>query len=162
MSLSRVSALALLMVSLGSGVALADSNPQFSLMLAQNQQNAPRMKRDRASLMQQLNLTPQQQQQLDAIRQGSSQQMSQRQQALRQAKQELAVLMQGTASDDTIRTKHSQVAQLQQEVENLRFENMLKMRTVLTPAQRQQFAQLMQQRRENHRNRAGNTTGQQQ
>lgn len=160
MSLSRVSALALLMVSLGSGVALADSNSQ-SLLLAQNQQNAPVMKRDRASLMQQLNLTPQQQQQLDTIRNNSRQQMSQRKQALRQAKQELGNLMAGTADENTIRAKYNQVQQLEQEMANLRFDSMLKMRTVLTPAQRQQFAQLMQQRRENYRNRAGNRTGQQ-
>ncbi|HEY9874128.1 MAG TPA: periplasmic heavy metal sensor, partial [Candidatus Obscuribacterales bacterium] len=118
MSLSRVSALALLMVSLGSGVALADSNPQFSLLLAQNQQNAPLMKRDRAGLMQQLNLTPQQQQQLDTIRNNSRQQMSQRKQALRQAKQELGNLMAGNTDENTIRAKYNQVQQLEQEMAN--------------------------------------------
>ncbi|HEY9860196.1 MAG TPA: periplasmic heavy metal sensor, partial [Candidatus Obscuribacterales bacterium] len=89
------------------------------------------------------------------------QQMSQRKQALRQAKQELGNLMAGNTDENTIRAKYNQVQQLEQEMANVRFESMLKMRTVLTPAQRQQFAQLMQQRRENYRNRAGNRTGQQ-
>jgi len=164
MSLGRVSAIALLMLSLGSAVALADTNPPSPQVFAQKPDGSMRPQRvgdsrgvsHRSRLMQELNLTQEQMQRLDALHQQSKKQMEQPRQALRQAKQDLANLMASNADENAIRAKHNQLQQLQQQMANVRFQNMLEMRKVLTPEQRQRFAQLMQQRRGNSRNRPGN------
>ena len=96
-----------------------------------------------------------QQQQLTAIRQKYQGQMEQLRDQLRQNQQELKTLMDGTASSDTILTKHNQVMGLRQQLDKLRFQSMLESRDVLNPDQRKQFAQLMDQRRENWRNKKG-------
>jgi len=156
MSLRRVSTIAVLILSLGTAVAFANSQAQQPQRVAQTQENLQRPRRgDPAGLMQALNLTQEQQQSLQRIRQQSKPQMDQRKQALRQAHQELRQMMQGTASTDEIRAKHQQVQQLRQQMENLRFENMLAMREVLTPEQRTKFAELMQQRHKKSHNRGG-------
>lgn len=51
-----------------------------------------------------------------------------------------------TASSE-VRRQHQQVQTLRQDLSDLRFESMLKMRNVLTPDQREEFAELMQERR---------------
>ena len=56
-------------------------------------------------------------------------------------------MMQGNASENDLRNKHQEIVSLRQQMGNLRFESMLEMRKVLTPEQRQQFVQLMQERR---------------
>jgi Spy/CpxP family protein refolding chaperone len=112
--------------------------------------------------MQELNLTQEQMQRLDALQQQSKKQMEQPRQALRQARQDLANLMASNADENAIRAKHNQLQQLQQQMANVRFQNMLEMRKVLTPEQRQRFAQLMQQRRGNSPNRAGSPRAPQQ
>jgi Spy/CpxP family protein refolding chaperone len=46
--------------------------------------------------------------------------------------------------------------QLRQQLENLGFESMLESRAILTPDQRQQFAQLMEKQRGKMRSKMGN------
>ena len=162
MSLGRVSAIALLMLSLGSAVAHADTHPQSPQLFAQKPDGAMRPPGARSRLMQELNLTQEQMQRLDALQQQSKKQMEQPRQALRQARQDLANLMASNADENAIRAKHNQLQQLQQQMANVRFQNMLEMRKVLTPEQRQRFAQLMQQRRGNSPNRAGSPRAPQQ
>jgi len=147
MSLRRVSAIAILILSLGTAVALADSQARSPHQIAQNQDNLQRPRGGNpAGLMQALNLSQEQKQKLETIRKQSQAQMGQRKQALRQAEQSLRQMMQGTDSADQLRAQHQQVQELRQQMENLRFENMLAMREVLTPEQRAKFAELMQQR----------------
>ncbi|MFN4280277.1 Spy/CpxP family protein refolding chaperone [Thermosynechococcus sp.] len=98
-----------------------------------------------------LNLTPEQRQRLQAVRQQYQSQMEQTRTQLRQAKAELRQMMSGNASEDQIRSKHQQVRQLDNQLASLRFESMLAMRGILTPEQRQALASQMQQRRRGNR-----------
>lgn len=145
MSFHRASVLAILMLSLGSAVALADSNPLSPQLIAQNQQ-APRQ-RGKEGLFQQLNLSQTQMQQMQQIRAKYKDQLNQQRQAVRQARQELTNLMAGSASADQIRAKHRQMTELRGRMEETQFNSMLEMREILTPEQRTKLSQLMQQRR---------------
>ncbi|GBF81274.1 Spy/CpxP family protein refolding chaperone [Aphanothece sacrum] len=106
-------------------------------------------------LMEQLNLSQTQVQQLQAIRQKYSGQMEPLQQQIRVKADELSQLMDGTASNDVIRSKHQEMLNLRQKMGNLRFESMLEMREILTRQQRREFGQLMQQRRQQMRGNQG-------
>ena len=151
MSLRRVSVMFAIMLSLGSAVALAPNSllPQAS---AQNTEEQRRPNRHQAKF-QELNLTPEQTQQIQTIESRYEDQMAQRKQAVRQAKQELVDLMAGTASESQVRQKYRQVEALKQQVADIRFDSMLAMREVLTPEQRRQFAEGMQNRRQNSQRR---------
>jgi Spy/CpxP family protein refolding chaperone len=96
-------------------------------------------------LMARLNLSSAQQQELQTIYSQYKDQISQRKQAVRQANRQLRDLMVSTASNDEIRAKYQEVQALRQQLEAARFESLLAMRDVLTPAQRSRFAQLMEQ-----------------
>ncbi len=164
MLLSRVSVLSVLLLALGGAVALAKPNSLFPQLVAQNQNaggGENRGARGQLKLMEQLNLTSDQKQKLQSIHSQYKDRISQRKQVVRQASQELKNLMTGNASTDEIRAKHKQVQNLRQQLEEVSFESMLAMRDVLTPDQRNQFAQLMEQRRANSRNRTNNRTGSQ-
>ena len=152
MSLRRVSVLTLLMLSVGSTFALAHPNSPLTQAIAQNTEEQRRPGRDKSELFEDLNLTSEQNQQMETIQNQYREQISQRGQALRQARQELVELMAGTASESQIREKYSQVAALQQQVSDIRFDSMLAMREVLTPEQRRQFAE-RKQNRGRHRGR---------
>ncbi|URR36150.1 Spy/CpxP family protein refolding chaperone [Thermosynechococcus sp. HN-54] len=93
-----------------------------------------------------LNLTPEQRQRLQAVRQQYQGQMEQTRNQLRTAKAELRQMMSGNASEEQIRSKYQQVRQLENQLASLRFESMLAMRSILTPQQRQALAAQMQQR----------------
>jgi len=94
-----------------------------------------------------LDLSPDQMQKIRSIRgQYQDKLMSQRQ-AARQAQRELRTLMAGDASVETIRQKYREAQTLKQQVADTQFNSMLEMRQVLTPQQRQKFAERMDQRR---------------
>lgn len=101
---------------------------------------------DGGRLMEQLNLTNGQKQQISLIRQKYQGQTQQLREQMRSEQQKLQNMMAGTATEAQIRRQHQQVAQLNQKIHNLHFEGMLQTRQVLTPQQRRQFAQMMQQR----------------
>lgn len=106
--------------------------------------------------LQQLNLSREQMQKIQAIRARYKTKIEQNSQILRQAQQELSNLMAGVASTNEIREKHRQVEQLRQQLAQMRFESMLEIRDVLNPEQRRQFIQMMQQRRRNSLERLRN------
>ena len=124
-------------------------------LIAQSNRRLTRKGEGSEALMKQLNLTSQQQQQLTAIRQKYQGQMKQLREQLRQNQQELKTMMDGTTPANTLMAKHDQVMGLRQQLDKLRFQSMLESRDVLNPDQRKQFAQLMNQRRENWRNKKG-------
>jgi Spy/CpxP family protein refolding chaperone len=95
-----------------------------------------------------LNLTAEQRQRVQAIRQQYEPQVQPRREQIRRLRQELMNLLVSNASESQIRAKRQQVEQLQQELNNLGFDQMLAIRQVLTPEQRQQLAQRMTQRHE--------------
>ena len=156
MSIRRLSAIAFLMLTLGSATAAtAVSNPVEPQTIAQNQRpNRPGGKE--GGMFDRLNLTADQKQKMQAIRDRYKDQVSQRMQAVRQARQELETMMAGTANASQMREKHRQIIGLRQQLEEVQFESTLAMREVLTPEQRSQLAQMMQQRRQTAKNRMQN------
>ena len=156
MLLRRISVFTVLLLSIGGTFAIVNANPLFSQRVAQNPDRPQNVERGKFKFMEELNLTANQKQRLEAIRNQNKDKMKERMQALRQAKQEFQTLMAGTASTDQIRQKHRQVEALHQELGEMRFESMLASREILTPEQRRKFAELMQQRRGHSKNRNGN------
>ncbi|MEG4634275.1 Spy/CpxP family protein refolding chaperone [Microcoleus sp. AR_TQ3_B6] len=156
MSIRRLWAVAFLMLTLGSATAAtAVSNPVEPQTIAQNQRpNRPGGKQ--GGMFDQLNLSADQKQKMQAISARYKDQISQRMQAVRQARQELATMMTGTATASQMREKHRQIIGLRQQLEEAQFESTLAMREVLTPEQRSQLAQMMQQRRQTAKNRRQN------
>ena len=107
--------------------------------------NSPDMPSGR--VLKQLNLTPEQLQKLKAVRERDQTKMRELSQQVRQANKELRDLLASNESSDVIRTKHSQVLGLQQELQKQHFERMLAMRDILTPQQRSQLNEIMQKNR---------------
>ncbi len=149
---SLIPTAAVLMLCLSSAVAVAAPKvlPQ---MIAQNTEGQRPHAQYWDKLMQELNLTPDQAQKIQAIRDQYKDQIAQRRQAVVQARRELQDIMVGTASEDQIREKHSQVEALEQQVREAGFDQMLAIRGVLTPEQRSQAAQIIQKRQADFRNR---------
>ena len=156
MSIRRISALAVLMLTLGSTTAaIAVPNPIEPQTVAQNQRpNRPGGKE--GGMFEKLNLSADQKQKMQAVRDQYKDQISQRMQAVRQARQELQTMMSGTATASQIREKHRQIMGLRQQLEDVQFESTLARRELLTSEQSSQLAQLMQQRRETAKNRTQN------
>lgn len=153
MSWRRISILTALMLSLGGAASFLHSNSLLPQAIAQNTEAQPRPEWGKTRLIQELNLTSAQTQQLQTIQNQYQAQIAPRQQAVRQARQELFELMAGTASQSQIQAKHRQVETLQQQAAEVRLNRLLAMREVLTPQQRRQFAERMQNRWQNHKNR---------
>lgn len=160
MLLQRISLASVLLLALGGAVAPTDRNPVFSQSLVQNPEQPRGHQRGQMRLMEELNLTSEQQERLQTIRLQYHNEIAQHQQELGQSAQDLGELMAGTASVNQLRTQHEQVQVISQQLEELRFESLLAMREVLTPQQRQRFATLMQQRRDESRNPTENRRGQ--
>ncbi|MFM6322360.1 MAG: Spy/CpxP family protein refolding chaperone [Microcystis panniformis] len=163
MSLSTVSILGTTMaLTLAANLvptATVLSYPQDGLFIAQTSspqrpENRPRrVDNSRERLIEQLNLTDEQKSKVAAIRQKYQEKTQELRETLRSNEQELNSLLSNNASDREIRSKHQQVSRNRQEMSNLQFESFLEIRQVLTPAQRTEFSQLMQERRANSRNR---------
>ncbi|MEY2979272.1 MAG: Spy/CpxP family protein refolding chaperone [Prochlorotrichaceae cyanobacterium] len=96
----------------------------------------------------QLNLSADQLQQIQAIREQYKSQMEANRTDVQTSREDLRQLMAGTASDNELRQKHNELQNLMQQGGDLRFESMLAIRGVLTPEQRQQAAALMEQHQE--------------
>ncbi|MEG4283905.1 Spy/CpxP family protein refolding chaperone [Microcoleus sp. A006_D1] len=157
MSIRRISAIAVLMLTLGTtAAATAVPSPAQAETIAQNQRpNRPAGKK--GGLFEQLNLSADQKQKMQAVRDRYKEQVSQRMQAIRQARQELETMMSSTtANASQMRDKHRQIMGLRQQLEEVQFESTLSMREVLTPEQRSQLSQLMQQRRDAGKTRRQN------
>lgn len=152
MLLRRVSLWLALLLSLGGIVALVNPN-LFPPQVAKGLMGQPRQNRSDRGLMQQLNLTGDQKRQLQVIQRQYREPLHEQRQKLVQAQQELSDLMAGTASPSQIREKYRQVEALRQQVGELNLSSMLAMREVMTLEQRSRFAQLMQKRKDNLRDR---------
>lgn len=146
--------LSMLTIVVGSSSVLANSSfssqPELKPVIQQEYAQAggnQRRDNNRKDMFEQLNLNEQQKQQIATIRQKYRNQMEQTSGRLRTAQQELQQLMSSNASKDTIRAKHQQVGNLEQELDKMRFESMLEIRDVLTTAQRQELEKMMQQQR---------------
>ncbi len=157
MLIRRISAIAVLMFTFGTTAAvIAVPSPAQAEIIAQNEKpNRPAGRE--GGLFDKLNLSADQKQKMQTVRDRYKEQVSQRMQAVRQARQELETMMSSpTANVGQMREKHRQIMGLRQQLEEVQFETTLSMREVLTPEQRTQLSQLMQQRRQTAKNRTQN------
>ncbi|MDF5722256.1 MAG: Spy/CpxP family protein refolding chaperone [Rhizonema sp. PD37] len=146
MLLRRVSTIVAAIVTFGSPSIFAQliSPPG---VVAQTPTTSPRQNPSKPTgWLQELNLTPQQIQQINAIRKQAKEQIPQKRQAVRQAQQELYQLMSGTASTEQVRDKYNQLKTLRQELSDAEFDNTVAIRDVLNTQQRQKFASHMYKR----------------
>ena len=125
------------------------ANPNYNNV---SQKNSPTIKVQRSRsnknrIFQQLNLTEMQTDKIMAIRNQNKQEIRQSLQELRNAQEESNIMISGNETENQLRQKHDQVLQLRKKLAELRFNNILKIREVLTPEQLQQWSKLMRQRR---------------
>jgi protein CpxP len=104
-------------------------------------------------LIETLDLSEAQVAQIRAIREGDRDTMQALHANLRTEREAMHDLMAGTASEAELRAQHEEIQTLHREVADLRFENMLAVRNVLTPEQRTDLSERMEQRREAHQDR---------
>jgi Spy/CpxP family protein refolding chaperone len=145
MLLHRISLIGIVLITFGSSLAAFEPDLLLSPVAAQTK---PRPNRSqKKGWLQELNLTSQQIAQIEQIRNQSKQKNASTRQALRQAQQELVILLGGNASKEQLRSKYNQIRGLRQQLTDAEFENTLAIRDVLTPEQRQKFIELMFKRR---------------
>ncbi|MCS6959730.1 MAG: Spy/CpxP family protein refolding chaperone [Pseudanabaenaceae cyanobacterium SKYGB_i_bin29] len=106
----------------------------------------PRWEERRGRLLEELNLTPQQKQQLEVIRQQRQGELADLQQRKQQLRQEMDQLLSSNAPEQQLRAKFQEVQAVKSKMAEIRFEQMLAMRQILTPEQRTKFRELMSQR----------------
>lgn len=156
---SLLIAVTILSVSTTVTVAKSALNNQGELSPTREQliaQNQVRRGLRTGKIIEQLNLTTEQQQQIAEIRQKYQGQLQPLREKIKVARAEMSNMMSGTATGDEIRDKHQEILTLHQQIGNIRFEILLETREILTPEQRTKFAQLMEQRRQNFRQRWSN------
>ena len=151
MSPRYVFALIAAVAALGGAVAIANPSALRLPSIAQAPAAPPGSKPpslDESGWLEDLNLSADQVRQMRAVRSQYKDRISQGRQNVRQAQQELRELMAGTASEDQLRTKYSQVKTLKQQVGDIQFESMLATRKVLNADQRRTFANRVMKRRQ--------------
>ncbi|MCB8759754.1 Spy/CpxP family protein refolding chaperone [Planktothrix agardhii] len=135
-----------------SMVALfTSSTPVMAESIAQAAPNQPQMNGRSDRMFSSLNLTPEQQQKIQQIRQEYQGEIRQQQQQIRQLQQELNGLMAKNTPESELRQKHDQFMALKQQMGDIQFNMMLKTREILTAEQRTQLANLRQERRQSPR-----------
>ena len=107
-------------------------------------------------LLEQLNLTAEQKEEIEQIRQKYQQQITQTRSTLRAERDKLREMMTGNESTENLRSQHDNILNLDRQLRNLHFETMLEMREVLTLEQRQEFASIMDEKKANFRRRRDN------
>ncbi|MEL6495264.1 MAG: Spy/CpxP family protein refolding chaperone [Cyanobacteria bacterium J06623_7] len=119
-----------------------NSSIQTEVLITQHTKPEPQQA---LSLLQQLDLTGEQQQKIKQIHRQYRQQMLKKKQVIARLQQQLSDMMVGTESIELLRAKNQQLNLLRQEMGRLRFESMLATREILTPQQRQKFRELVQE-----------------
>jgi protein CpxP len=159
MSPRRISVVAAVLITLGGAVAIANQPSLFSQSRNQSsteqraQDKDQDRGRDKQGWLKDLNLTPDQLQKIQVIRNQYKDQFSQQRQTAQQAQRELRDLMAGDASSEQIRQKYKQVQALKQQYANTRFNSMVDIREILTPEQRQKFVNHMKELRMNNKDK---------
>jgi periplasmic protein CpxP/Spy len=108
----------------------------------------------RAEILQNLNLTRSQFNQLAAIRRRYQPLLRERTLTVRTAQGELRRLLASAATESEVKAQFQQMQQQRQELQRLRFESVLAMRQILTPAQRQTFEAALEKQRSSRRDRS--------
>jgi Spy/CpxP family protein refolding chaperone len=144
------------LLTFGGAIALANpssSSLQSQAGTTQTIAQTPTQKppRGEQSWLKDLNLSPQQLQDIKSVRDRFKTQLTQQRQDLKQAQQKLRQLMAGDASESDIRAQYQTVKDLRQKLADTQFNSTLAMRSILTPEQRQKFANRMQNQRPHNR-----------
>ena len=139
-------------LSLGTNVVLAqDNNLREDTTMEWSGKNKHGDKRGMRGgidrLVQQLDLTSEQSEQIEAIREQSETENQALFEQLQTNRQEMQSLLASNANPEQLRANHQNGQSLRQELDTMRFETMLEIRELLTPEQRTQMAQMQQQRR---------------
>jgi periplasmic protein CpxP/Spy len=116
--------------------------------LAQMTQRGKR-KGERGDFMEKLNLTTEQQQQMQSIRTKYQPQMDSIREEIHSEREKLRQMMTNNSSPDSLRSQHNKISSLNQKMGDLRFQSMLEMREVLTSEQRQQWNRMMEKKKAN-------------
>lgn len=125
-----------------------------TIELAQARENDRRWgakKEGQSRLIEELNLTQEQRQQMQQIKNRYEPQMTSLRQQIRNERRTLQTMMDNNESADAIRVQNQTISDLTQQMRNLGFETMLEMREVLNAEQREQLTQLMRERRSSNR-----------
>ncbi|MGK7926604.1 MAG: Spy/CpxP family protein refolding chaperone [Spirulina sp.] len=100
-------------------------------------------RRDRGMrMLEQLNLSAEQKQQIQAIREQAKANSQQLREQMQNAREQMRSLMAGNASESELRQQHQVIDNLRDQMSDRRFETMLQIREVLTPEQRAQLAEM--------------------
>ena len=151
-----VFAVCCLILSLGVNAAQANSinhnTESFSTrkFLADSSHHGKRMGRGERmqKILEQLDLTSEQSQQIETIQAESRNQNESLQQKLQEVHAEMRSLLASDASVEQLREQQQKIQTFHQQLGDNRFETMLKIREVLTPEQRSQLGKLMAQKPE--------------
>jgi protein CpxP len=150
MFVQKFSALSVLFLLLSSATALANPLDLENGDIHQNEiqlaQNRPGRGQQEDVLSEALNLTEDQQEQIQNIRQNYRPQIQQKRQMLQTLRQELNDLFASNVSAEELRDKQSELSQFREDINNLNFESIIEIREILTLEQRQKFHDFMQQR----------------
>ena len=146
--------IATIAILLGANAALAQDNMRENTTMEWSHKNKHGDKRGMKGmrggidrLVQQLDLTSEQSEQIEAIEEQSETENQALFEQLQTNRQEMQSLLTSNADSEQLRANHQQGQNLRQELGDNRFETMLEIREVLTPEQRTQMAELMAQRR---------------
>jgi periplasmic protein CpxP/Spy len=108
---------------------------------------------NRGEILQKLNLSRDQLQQISAIRQKYQPLIQDRTRTVRTTQAKLKDLMASSAAPSDVKAVFQELQNRRQELQQLRFESMLAIRQILTPAQRQIFETELNKRRAEKRDR---------
>jgi len=147
---SLLIAAAAILVPMGSAFALTETQFNRPNMFAQRSSgNGGRSHGfQEGRWLEALNLSAEQTERIQSIREEAKQAMEPLREQLQQEREVLQSQLAGdTATDDQLRAQHQETEDLHQQMGVERFETMLEIRRVLTPEQRSQMAELMEQRR---------------
>jgi|GEM_PF-1334739 Spy/CpxP family protein refolding chaperone len=161
MLLRRISIIALVVAGCSGAVAIAHTNFNTNLLSssstsstkspslllsnnAQNIRNSPVKQPQQGGWLKDLNLSPQQKQNIKEIRKLSKDNITQKREAIKKTQQELEKLMASNdAKKQNITQKFKQLQTLRQELATIQFENNLAIRDLLNPDQRKKFVENM-------------------
>ena len=142
---------AAILVPMGSAFALTETQFNRPNLMAQRASgNGDRSRGfQEGRWLEELDLSAEQSEQIQSIREDAKQTMEPLREQMQQEREALRSQMAGdTATDQQLRTQHGRIQDLHQQLGVQRFETMLAMRQVLTPEQRAQMAELMEQHRQ--------------
>ena len=150
MSLRRflLIAAASILVPVGSALALNEvqfNSPEIVAQRSSRTDEARSAGSWEARWIEELDLSADQSESIQAIREESRETMAPLREQLQQAREQLRSQMASDTSANQLRQQHGQVQALQQALGEQRFESMLAIREVLTPEQRTRMAELVEQ-----------------